>query len=165
MPRPKGMNNISLLEIIPVWIREIPDNLKTQEMCNEATRIEPYSLPFVPDCSKAQEMCDKAIQIDPFTLRHVPDNLKTQELCIRGVEAGPGLLEFVPDWFVTQQQIKISRDDDEYCGDDELIEWYNGYQKRKAQKAKTKEELLPITWYPDHVMEWYMSEDEKRLWK
>ena len=134
-------------------------------MCNEATRIEPYSLPFVPDCSKAQEMCDKAIQIDPFTLRHVPDNLKTQELCIRGVEAGPGLLEFVPDWFVTQQQIKISRDDDEYCGDDELIEWYNSYQKRKAQKAKTKEELLPITWHPDRVMEWYMSEDEKRLWK
>ena len=26
----------------------------------------------------------------------------------------------------------------------ELIEWYNGYQKRKSQKAKIKEELLLI---------------------
>ena len=77
-------------------------------MCNEATRIEPYPLPFVPDCSKAQEMCDKAIQIDPFTLRHVPDNLKTQELCIRGADAGLGLLEFIPDWFVTQQQMSVA---------------------------------------------------------
>ena len=35
-------------------------------------------------------------------------------------------------------------DDDDYCNDDELIEWYNGYQKRKAQKAQIKEELMLI---------------------
>ena len=45
---------------------------------------------------------------------------------------------------MTQQQIKIWRDNDEYCADDEFIKWYDGYQKRKAQKAKIKEELLPI---------------------
>ena len=71
--------NIFLLEIIPVWIREIPDNLKMQEMCKEAISIEPYSLAFVPDCFKTQEICDKTIEIDPFTLWQVPDNLKTQE--------------------------------------------------------------------------------------
>ena len=59
-------------------------------------------------------------------------------MCIKAVEAGLGLLEYVPDWFVTQQQIKIWRNDDAYCDDDELIKWYNGYQKRKAQKAKIK---------------------------
>ena len=135
---------MSPLKIIPVRIREIPDNLKTQEMCKEAMRIEPYSLAFVPDSFKTQEMCDKAIEIDPFTLWHVPDNLKTQEMCIRTVEAGLGLLQYVPDWFGTHQQIKILYDDDEYCDDDELIEQYNVYQKRKAQKAEIKEELLPI---------------------
>ena len=110
-------------------------------------------------------MCDKAIEIDPFTLWHVPDNLKSQGMCIRAVEAGLGLLEYVPDWFVTQQQIKIWRDDDEYCDDDELIKWYNGYQRRKVQKAKIKEELLPIVWHADCVMDWCMSEDKKRWWK
>ena len=52
-------------------------------MCNEAMRIEPYSLAFAPDCFKTQEMCDKAIEIDPFTLRHAPVNLKTQGMYIR----------------------------------------------------------------------------------
>ena len=139
-------------------------------MCNEAMHIDPYSLAFVLDCFKTQKMCDKSIEIEPFTLWHVPDNLKTKKMCIRAVEAGLGLLEYVPDWFVTQQQIKIWRDDDEYCDaeycdDDELIKWYDGYQKRKAQKAKTKEELLPIAWHPDHVMDWCMSEDERDVWK
>ena len=52
---------MSMLEIIPVWIRGIPDNLNTQEMCNGAMHVEPYSLAFVPDYFKTQEMCDKAI--------------------------------------------------------------------------------------------------------
>ena len=59
---------MSLLEIIPVWIRGTPDHLKMQEMCNKAMRIDPYSFAVVPDCLKMQEMCDKAIEIDPFTL-------------------------------------------------------------------------------------------------
>ena len=81
-------------------------------------RIEPYSLAFAPDCFKTQEMCDKAIEIDPFILRHAPVNLKTQGMYIRPAQGSLGLLEYVPDWFVTQQQIKIWRDDDEYCNDE-----------------------------------------------
>ena len=135
---------MSLLEIIPVWIRETPDNLKTQEMCNETMHIDPYSSALVPDSFKTQKMCDKAIEIDPFTLLHVPDNLRPQGMCIRTVESVLGLLEYVQDWFVTQQKIKIWCDDDEYCDDDELIKWYDGYKARKAQKAKIKKELMPI---------------------
>ena len=154
-----------LLEIIPLWIKETPDNLKTQEMCNKAMHIDPYSLAYVPDHFKTQKMCDKVIEIDPFTLWHVPDNLNMQGICIMAVEAGLGLSEYVPDWFVTQQQIKIWRDDDDHCNDDELIKWYEGYQKRKAQKAKIKEELSPIAWHPNRVMDWCMSEDEETRWK
>ena len=114
-------------------------------------------------------MCDKDIEIDPFTLWHVPDNLKTQEMCIRTVEAGLGLLEYVPDWFVTQQQIKIWRDDDEYCdveycNDDELIKWYDGYKKTQGTESKNKRRALPIAWHPDRVMDWCMSE-ERGVWK
>ena len=60
-----------------------------------------------------------------------------------------------------QQQIKIWHDNDDYCDDDELIEWYHVYQKRKSQKEKRKEEILPIVWNPDRVMYWCMSEDKK----
>ena len=63
-------------------------------------------------------------------------------MCERAVEKYPGTLEFVPDWFVTQQQLKIWGDDDDYFHNNELIKWYEGYQKRRAQRAKIKEELI-----------------------
>ena len=86
-------------------------------------------------------MCDSLVRDDPFSL------------------------QFVPDWFVTQQQVKLWHDDDDYYDDNEIIDWYDGYQKQKAQKAKIKEELLPIAWHPDRVMDWCMSEDEIGLFK
>ena len=40
----------------------------------------------------------------------------------------------VPDCFVTSQQIKIWRDND-YHNYEDVIRWYNGYQKREPQKS------------------------------
>ena len=50
-------------------------------------------------------------------------------------------------------------DDDDYCNNNELIKWYDGYQKRKTQKAQIKYELMSIAWHPDRVMDWCMSGD------
>ena len=36
-------------------------------------------------------------------------------------------------------------------------------KKGKAQKAKIKEELLPIAWHPDRVMDWCVPEYEKKI--
>ena len=65
-------------------------------------------------------MCDDAVWEDPFTLH------------------------FIPDWFVTQQQLKTWDDYHGLYNNDRLIKWYNGYKKRKPQKASVKEELLSI---------------------
>ena len=78
-------------------------------------------------------------------------------------------LEYVRDWFVTQQQIKIRHNSDGNCDDDEIIKWYDGHKKRKAQKAKIEKELMRIAWHPSRWWEWCISEDEKKgtekLWK
>ena len=88
-------------------------------------------------------------------------------MCDKAVEEDLYLLEYVPDWFVRQEQIDLWHDD--YYDDDYydygMTEWYNGYKKRKAQKAKIKEELMPIAWHPDRVMDCRMSGDEKGVWK
>ena len=86
-------------------------------------------------------------------------------MCDDAVKNDPSSLQFVSDWFVTKQQIDAWFDDGYWYDDDEMIEWYDSYKKRKAQKAKVKEELLPIAWHPDRVMDWCMSEDEKRRLK
>ena len=71
-------------------------------------------------------------------------------------------MHFVSDWFVTQKQIDVWYYNDEYCHDDEFIEWSNDYHSQKAQKLKIKEELLLFAWHPDHVKDWCMSEDKKK---
>ena len=75
-------------------------------------------------------------------------------MCDKVVEDDPSSLQFIPDWFVTQQQLDIWFDDNYWYQDDDVIEWHKGYKKRKAQKALIKEELIPVTWHPDRVMDW-----------
>ena len=137
-------------------------HLKTREMSNETVRRETYTLWHVPDQFRAQEMCNDAVEEDPYALKFFPDPLKTQKMCDKAVKDDPYSLQFVPDWFVTQQQLKIWPNQDDYCNNDEPIEWYEDHKGRKAQKAKMKEELLPIAWHPSHWWDWCMSEEEKK---
>ena len=150
-----------------LWQLEyVPHCFKTEEMCNEAVKVDPCLLRLIPDHFKTEGMCEKAVEDEPETLKYVPDYFKTEEMCKEAVRREPYslkcLLEYVSDWFVTHQQIKIWHDNDYWCYDDELIEWYKGYRKRKAQKTSIKEELMPITWHPSRYWDWCMSEDEKK---
>ena len=45
-------------------------------------------------------------------------------MCDDVVQWGSYSLQFVPEWFFTQEQLKIPRDDDESCTDDQIIGWY-----------------------------------------
>lgn len=121
-------------------------HLKTKEMCNETVEEGPglYTFVFITNHFKIQEMYTKAVQEGPLELCYVPDQYKTEEMCDKTVRDDPSSLEYVPDWLVTQREVKIWHDDDYYCDDDRLVEWYEGYQKRKAKKAQIKQELFPI---------------------
>ena len=117
---------------------------------------------LIPDRFKTEEICIKVAEVDPLQLEHVPDHFKTQGMCDYVVWGDPFSLQYVPDWFVTQEQIELWDDDNDYCNDDKLIEWYEGYQKHTAQKAKIKDELLPIAWHPSQWWNWCVAEDEKK---
>ena len=138
-----------------VWV---PDQYKTQEMQKEAVQRAPWALVWVLVLLVTQEMCNEAVQGDPWTLGHIPDQYKTQEMCNEAVQREPEVLEYVPDWFVTLQKMWYEEFDD----DDVLITWRDAYIKRKAQKAKIKEELMPVAWHPDQWWNWCVPEDEKK---
>ena len=154
-----------VVENEPYSLRFVPDQYKAQWMCERTIEEDSYNLKFVPDHFKTQKMCDDAVRDGLYSLQYVSDHFKTQEMCDKAVKDGPYSLQYVPDWFVTQQQIKIWRDDNEYWDNDDedkFFEWYDGYKKRKAQKAQIKKELMPITWHPSRWWDWCMSEDEKK---
>ena len=204
-------------ENVPCWIRGIPGHLKTQEICNEAVRLRPYSLHYIPDQYKTQEMCNeavsrepyildyvpnhfktqemcnesicgnpavfflvpdrfkiqevciKAVEVDPWDLYHILNHFKTQEMCNNAAQEDPSSLQYVPDSFVSCYQIDLWGDNDDYYDDYKLIKWHESYEKRRAQKAKIKEELLSIAWHPSRWWDWCVPEDEKigieKLWK
>ena len=39
-------------------------------------------------------------------------------------------------WFVTDQQIKMWHDNNDYCNEDELVEWFEGYQYVRPKKPE-----------------------------
>ena len=89
-------------------------------------------------------MCIKVVEVDPWQLYDVSDHFKSQTMCDAAVSKDPSSLYYVPDLFVMQEQVNIWHDDDNYCNDNEIIERYDDYKKRKAQKAQIKEELMFI---------------------
>ena len=48
--------------------------------------IRPSLLTFVPDDLKTQEMCNGAIEKAPWLLSDVPPCLRIQEMCLRATE-------------------------------------------------------------------------------
>ena len=125
----------------------------------------PNACNHISDCFKTQEMCNKTVEVDLWQLKDVTDRFKTQEMCNEAVHNKLCLMLFVLGWFVTQQQIHVWYDDDYGYNDNEMIKWYDVYKARKPQKAKIKEDHLPISWHLDPVMDCCMLEDEKRRWK
>ena len=81
------------------------------------------------------------------------------------VKDDPSSLQYVPDWFVTGEWACMWYDKSDYWADDEnnkFFKWYDGYKKRKAQKAKLKEELMRVVWHPSRWWDWCVPEDEKK---
>ena len=83
-------------------------------------------------------------------------------MCNKAVRDYPSSLRFILVFFVTQQQVKLWHQDYDYCNDDKLIGWYDGYKKRKTQKAKIKDELMLIAWRLSYWWSWCVPWDEKK---
>ena len=147
----------------PYALDYVPDQYKTQKMCDKAVRMDPDALEGVPNRFKTQEMCDVAVMEDRYALEFVPDYRKSEKMCDKVVWEHPSSLQYVPDLFVTQEQVKSWHDNDKFYDDNKIIEWYyKGHQKRKVQKAQIKKELMPITWHPSRWWDWCVPEDEKK---
>ena len=66
-------------------------------MSKHAVKKLPYLLRYVPDQYKTEQMCDKAILENAGTLKYVLDCYKIQEICNKAFENYPHALEFVPE--------------------------------------------------------------------
>ena len=88
-------------------------------------------------------MCDDAVHKDAWLLEFVLDHFKAQKMCERAVKEDRDSL--IQMWYIDYSHVTAP----EPRGyDDRAIKWYQGYKKRKAQKANIKDELMSISWHP-----------------
>ena len=83
---------MTLYEFAMHWIREIFDHFQPRKKCIEAVDIEP----------KTQEMFDDAVRVDPWLLGGVPEQYITQGMCNEAFEEEPYALECIPDQYITR---------------------------------------------------------------
>ena len=106
-------------------------------------------------------MYEKLFGVDPWQLYYIPDHFKTQEMCDKAVRDDALSLVCVLDWFVKRKQIG-PWDDGDYCDDDKIIKWCEGYKEHKVQKVKLEGELIPIACHPSRWKDLCLSEDVKK---
>ena len=56
----------------------VPDQYKTQQMCDKAILENDGTLTFVPNCSKNEQLCHKAVDNYPHALEFTPESYKTK---------------------------------------------------------------------------------------
>ena len=74
-------------------------------MCNHAVKKLPFVIRHVPNQYKTQKMCDKAILQNGGTLRSVLDSYKNQQMCDKSVDSYPHALEFVPECYKNKKRV------------------------------------------------------------
>ena len=133
---------------------------------NQAVCRRQWSLTQFSDDLKDQGICEWVVYKNSWQLEYVSDHFKPREVCDDVMMEDPMLQRYVPHWFVTQQQL---RQCDDYYDDNGYIKWYAGYKKRKTQKAKIKNKLMPMAWHPSRWWDWFVAEDDgkketEKLW-
>jgi hypothetical protein len=101
------------------WLEEVPEDLKTAELCLAAVSKTGTALEWVPEELKTPELCMIAVttQDGPsygkyyplaiigtvWALQSVPDRLKTPELCMAAVKQNGRALSYVPEALKTEE--------------------------------------------------------------
>ena len=88
---------------MPFLIRRVPDQYKTQHICDKAVLENGETLKSLPDCYKNQQLCDKAVDNYPHALEFVHECYKTQEMCYKAVHTCFFVFDYIPDQYKTQE--------------------------------------------------------------
>ena len=60
----------------------------------------------IPDQYRTQEICDIIIMLYPFLIVHCPNEYTSQKMCDEAVDDSLASLKLIADWFVKNKTIK-----------------------------------------------------------
>lgn len=74
----------------------IPDEYKSDELCELAFTKNYRSFEFFPKENMSEEYCKKMIQRCPYILPCFPIRRKTEEICCLAIEQDRNMIQYVP---------------------------------------------------------------------
>jgi hypothetical protein len=79
------------------YLKFVPDEFMTENVCMEAMKTEPNSMKFIPKDKITKNMC-KIIEngSNAHLLEHIPDELKTEAMCYNYMLMD-GNISYVPE--------------------------------------------------------------------
>jgi hypothetical protein len=80
-----------------MYLHDVPDNLKTPELCKIAVEENEWALKYVPKALKTPELCKFAVENNAGVLEFVPKALRTSKLYKIAVENDEDALKYVPN--------------------------------------------------------------------
>jgi hypothetical protein len=84
-------------------LSEVPQELRTLEVCMEAVRQAGWVLQHVPEAQFTPELCMEAARGHHFALEDVPEPLRSPELCWEAVRRAGSALQYVPEALRTSE--------------------------------------------------------------
>lgn len=88
--------SVALQKSITPSFTYVPDEFKTQELCEKAVDACGNNIDSVPDEFKTQELCERAIAYSPYGLRYIPDAILDRKMCIGAINRFDWALKFIP---------------------------------------------------------------------
>ena len=82
------------LKIFPYLLRYVPDQYKTQQMCDKVNLEKQWNIKVCyknQDCYKYQEICNKAVDNYLHVLEFVSECFKSQKTCDKAVDTYPSI--------------------------------------------------------------------------
>jgi len=94
---------------------EVPNNLKTPEICRIAVKYDGKDIKYVPEEKRDFDICTTAIIDKNAILQYIPNEHKTYENCFIAVISSGNELEYVPDELKTKELCYIAIRNDGYA--------------------------------------------------
>ncbi len=79
------------------WLKAVPPDKRTPELCMKAVRENGLMLSEVPASIMSEEICLEAVKDAPQALALAPDGFRTHAVCLAAVGRQGNLLRFVPE--------------------------------------------------------------------
>ena len=93
------------LRLNGLFLKNIPYETQTEEMCSIAIKQNPYSIEFADPKKISKELCQRAVELQPDIIKFIPNRFINQDMIWNIITENIALLKYAPNKVFTNKFI------------------------------------------------------------